>query len=96
MRARRPRQTWFLRFARGNRGARGLAEGWEKKPFCGGIKPFVGGLVPKARVELARGCPRLILSQVRLPFRHFGTSQDYGKRAAAVKPGRQGPVLKSA
>jgi hypothetical protein len=28
--------------------------------------------VPEARVELARGCPRRILSPLRLPFRHSG------------------------
>jgi hypothetical protein len=30
------------------------------------------GKVPEARVELARGCPRWILSPLRLPFRHSG------------------------
>lgn len=28
--------------------------------------------MPEARVELARGCPRRILSPLRLPFRHSG------------------------
>ena len=28
--------------------------------------------MPEARVELARGCPRGILSPLRLPFRHSG------------------------
>lgn len=28
--------------------------------------------MPEARVELARGCPRWILSPLRLPFRHSG------------------------
>src|SRR3954469_9856922 len=31
--------------------------------------------VPEARVELARGCPRRILSPLRLPFRHSGRGQ---------------------
>jgi hypothetical protein len=30
--------------------------------------------VPEARVELARGCPRRILSPLRLPFRHSGAA----------------------
>ncbi len=30
------------------------------------------GEMPEARVELARGCPRWILSPLRLPFRHSG------------------------
>jgi hypothetical protein len=29
-------------------------------------------IMPEARVELARGCPRRILSPLRLPFRHSG------------------------
>ena len=29
-------------------------------------------VMPEARVELARGCPRRILSPLRLPFRHSG------------------------
>jgi hypothetical protein len=32
--------------------------------------------VPEARVELARGCPRRILSPLRLPFRHSGLMQN--------------------
>jgi hypothetical protein len=32
--------------------------------------------VPEARVELARGCPRWILSPLRLPFRHSGRGLD--------------------
>jgi hypothetical protein len=38
-------------------------------------------LVPKARVELARPYERLILNQLRLPFRHSGTP-----RAWSIKP----------
>jgi hypothetical protein len=33
------------------------------------------GRVPEARVELARGCPRRILSPLRLPFRHSGARE---------------------
>jgi hypothetical protein len=29
-------------------------------------------VMPEARFELARGCPRWILSPLRLPFRHSG------------------------
>ena len=38
--------------------------------------------MPEARVELARGCPRRILSPLRLPFRHSGAGEklaDYGR-----------------
>ena len=28
--------------------------------------------VPEERLELSRGCPRTILSRVRIPFRHSG------------------------
>src|SRR5512140_1453910 len=31
--------------------------------------------MPEARVELARGCPRRILSPLRLPFRHSGPAR---------------------
>ena len=45
-------------------------------------KPTLGGafrnhaiiLVPRAGLEPARGCPRRILSPLRLPFRHLGLS----------------------
>ena len=32
-------------------------------------------VVPRAGLEPARGCPRRILSPLRLPFRHLGTSR---------------------
>ena len=41
--------------------------------------------MPKARVELARGCPRWILSPLRLPFRHSGKAEEYG---ASHRPGQ--------
>ncbi len=41
-----------------------------------------GKMMPEARVELARGCPRWILSPLRLPFRHSGAgSSEYSPRA---------------
>jgi hypothetical protein len=33
--------------------------------------------MPEARFELARGCPRRILSPLRLPFRHSGPGVTY-------------------
>jgi hypothetical protein len=33
--------------------------------------------MPEARFELARGCPRWILSPLRLPFRHSGAGERY-------------------
>ena len=36
--------------------------------------------MPEARVELARGCPRRILSPLRLPFRHSGRAVTYTPR----------------
>jgi hypothetical protein len=38
--------------------------------------------VPEARVELARGCPRWILSPLRLPFRHSGLGNSRVSRRA--------------
>ena len=35
---------------------------------------LLGCLVPEERVELSWGCPRRILSPVRLPFRHSGST----------------------
>ena len=43
-------------------------------------EPVVCGAVlrmPEARFELARGCPRWILSPLRLPFRHSGARERY-------------------
>ena len=42
------------------------------------------GRVPEARFELARGCPRRILSPLRLPFRHSGAPERY--TASAARP----------
>src|SRR5437773_12476868 len=36
-------------------------------------------LVPEERVELSRGCPRGILSPLRLPFRHSGECSTLGR-----------------
>ena len=33
--------------------------------------------MPEERVELSRGCPRGILSPLRLPFRHSGVGPEY-------------------
>lgn len=33
--------------------------------------------MPEARFELARGCPRWILSPLRLPFRHSGRAGNF-------------------
>ena len=35
-------------------------------------------MVPRAGLEPARGCPRRILSPLRLPFRHLGTPGSVG------------------
>ena len=40
--------------------------------------------MPEARVELARGCPRRILSPLRLPFRHSGAGVTYYAREAVT------------
>ena len=37
--------------------------------------PISKDLMPVAGLEPARGCPRQILSLMRLPFRHTGVSQ---------------------
>jgi hypothetical protein len=41
--------------------------------------------MPEARVELARGCPRGILSPLRLPFRHSGPTSKR-QLSASVSP----------
>jgi hypothetical protein len=41
--------------------------------------------MPEARFELARGCPRWILSPLRLPFRHSGRA---GNIASVEEPGK--------
>ena len=40
------------------------------------------GLVPTSGVEPPWGCPHLILSQARLPFRHVGTEVAFHRRAS--------------
>jgi hypothetical protein len=44
----------------------------ESGPWDGTGVKSLRDAVPEARVELARGCPRRILSPLRLPFRHSG------------------------
>ena len=44
------------------------------------------GPMPEARVELARGCPRWILSPLRLPFRHSG----WGHNSRGIESPAQG------
>ena len=36
--------------------------------------------MPEERLELSRGCPRTILSRVRIPFRHSGLLRQLGER----------------
>ena len=43
----------------------------EGSATCKVRKPLIL-MVPEARLELARGCPRWILSPLRLPFHHSG------------------------
>ncbi len=42
--------------------------------------------MPEARVELARGCPRWILSPLRLPFRHSGRGRNIVRAGSRRKP----------
>jgi hypothetical protein len=42
--------------------------------------------MPEARFELARGCPRWILSPLRLPFRHSGAWVRYTARRLRGHP----------
>src|ERR1700737_2057472 len=58
--------------------------------------------MPEARVELARGCPRRILSPLRLPFRHSGRGSNFVRtREGCKRPlqsvhsasRRQGPFM---
>src|SRR4026209_1132560 len=46
--------------------------------------------MPEARVELARGCPRRILSPLRLPFRHSGRAGNIVRDPRPRKPKPQG------
>ena len=41
--------------------------------------------MPEARFELARGCPRWILSPLRLPFRHSGEAEKSPRGKSARK-----------
>ena len=56
--------------------------------------------MPEARVELARGCPRWILSPLRLPFRHSGLrylrrdGADRKPRRRATRGARRPPILR--
>ena len=47
---------------------RGATAGWPRR------RNSSSRLVPEERVELSRGCPRGILSPLRLPFRHSGAN----------------------
>src|SRR5436309_5369487 len=53
---------------------------------------LLGCLVPEERVELSWGCPRRILSPVRLPFRHSGLTPALNLpfRMASRHPRRSG------
>ena len=44
---------------------------------CQGAADSTKSRMPEARFELARGCPRWILSPLRLPFRHSGATARY-------------------
>jgi hypothetical protein len=44
--------------------------------FTSHLSPLLTAVMPEARVELARGCPRRILSPLRLPFRHSGRLEE--------------------
>jgi inorganic pyrophosphatase len=48
-------------------------------------------VMPEARVELARGCPRRILSPLRLPFRHSGRR---GGKVPAAAGGNNGAAAR--
>src|ERR1700694_849137 len=50
--------------------------------------------MPEARVELARGCPRRILSPLRLPFRHSGRASNFVPTSEGCK--RPPPSVHSA
>src|SRR5581483_6475331 len=54
-------------------------------------------LVPRAGLEPACGCPRRILSPLRLPFRHLGTARAAARRAASGRAdlARAGRALSS-
>ena len=41
--------------------------------------------MPEERVELSRGCPRGILSPLRLPFRHSGEGGEYNYVRGSIR-----------
>lgn len=47
-------------------------------------------VVPRAGLEPARGCPRRILSPLRLPFRHLGTRGDSQTQVGHLSKGIAG------
>ncbi len=63
----------------GRRGRRyreeeGLERESQSAASCAGFNVQLNGEVPKEGLEPSRHCWRLILSQLRLPFRHFGST----------------------
>ena len=44
--------------------------------------------MPEERVELSRGCPRGILSPLRLPFRHSGEGGEYNYIRGGIRTAR--------